>query len=77
MSEEGKQTRNAIISNIAEIENENVLRSMILIMGDYKVNENADERAGYLTPILYRLVTMADCKILRHVYSFVDAICAE
>lgn len=76
MSEEGKQARKAIISNVVEIENENVLRSMILIMGDYKVSENADERAGYLTLILYRLVTIANCKVLRHVYSFIDAICA-
>lgn len=77
MSKEGKQARNSIIANVAEIENENVLRSIVLIMGDYAVNENPDERASYLTPILYRLVTMADCKTLQSVYSFVDALCAE
>lgn len=77
MSKEGIQARNSIIANVKEIENENVLRSMVLVMGDYVVNENGDERASYITPILYRLVANADCSILESVYLFVDALCAN
>lgn len=77
MSKEGMQARDAIIANMGKIENENVLRSIVLVMGDYTVNENGDERASYITPILYRLVARADCSILESVYLFVDALCAE
>lgn len=76
MSDREKAKR-SIVEHVGEIENDNVLRSMIFVMGDYMVSENPDERASYLTPILYRLVTMADCKTLQSVYSFVDALCAE
>lgn len=76
MSKEGIQARDIIIANMERIENENVLRSIVLIIGDYLVSEDADERASYLTPILYRLVTKADCNILESVYAFVDAFCA-
>lgn len=34
MSKEGMQARNSIIANVREIENENVLKSMVLVMGD-------------------------------------------
>ena len=77
MTKEGKQARNEIIKNVAKIENENVLRSFVLIMGDYADSENADERAEYITSILYRLVTKADRKVLRSIYSFVDALCKD
>ncbi len=77
MSREGIQARNAIAANIGEIENENVLRSIVWVIGDYLAREDGDERASYLTPILYRLVTKADCNILESVYVFVDALCAE
>lgn len=77
MTKDGKKARSAIIANVADIENENVLRSIFLILGDYKVRENADERADYITPILYRLVTSADCEILKKVFLFVDAICKD
>lgn len=76
MSKEGIEARNIIIANVRQIENENVLRSMVLVMGDYAVNEDGDERASYLTLILYRLATKADCSILESVYAFVDALCA-
>lgn len=77
MSKEGIQARNAIIKNVADIENENVLRSIALIMGDYVVSEDGTERANYITPIIFRLVTKADCKTLEHVFLFVDALCEE
>ena len=77
MTKEGIQARNAIIANVADIENENVLRSIVLIMGDYAVRERevAEERANYITPILFRLVAKADCKTLEHIFLFVDALC--
>lgn len=77
MTKEGIQARSAIIENVAGIENENVLRSIALIMGDYVVSEDGTERANYITPIIFRIVAKADLNTLEHIFLFVDAICKE
>lgn len=74
---EREKAKKSIAEHVGEIENDNVLRSMIFVMGDYMVNEDGAERANYIMPIIRNLVCNADHKALECVYSFVHAFCAE
>lgn len=68
-----EQVRNSIIERLAEIKNDNVLRSIILVMGDYAVSENGEERANYITAILFSIIGCTEIKSLSKIYSFAKA----
>ena len=56
-----ERARKSIIKHLVEIEDDDVLRSIILIMGDYKLNENGEKRARCITEILFKIIS---CKKL-------------
>lgn len=70
-----EQAKNSIIKNIPKIDNDNVLRSVVFVIGDYLVSEEKEERANYITPILYLLVNNCDLDGLKRIYSFIKAVC--
>lgn len=72
-----EQAKKSIVEHVGAIENDNVLRSMIFVMGDYMVSDDGAERASYIMPIIRLLVCNADYKDLECVYSFVHALFAE
>lgn len=72
-----EKAKKSIAEHVGEIENDNVLRSMIFVMGDYMVSDDGEERANYIMPIIRNLVCNADRKALECVYSFVSSYCAE
>lgn len=72
-----EQAKKSIVEHVGAIENDNVLRSMVFVMGDYMVSDDGAERANYIMPIIRLLVCNADHKALECVYSFVSAYCAE
>ena len=52
MSDNGKRVMERIIERKPEIKNENVLKSIGLIIGDCAVDENGEERADWIMHII-------------------------
>jgi hypothetical protein len=52
MSDNGKRVMERIIERMPEIKNENVLKSIGLIIGDCAVDENGEERADWIMHII-------------------------
>ena len=52
MSDNGKRVMESIIERMPEIKNENVLKSIGLIIGDCAVDENGEERADWIMHII-------------------------
>lgn len=72
-----EQAKKSIVEHVGAIENDNVLRSMVFVMGDYMTSDDGEERASYIMLIIRLLVCNADHKALECVYSFVSAYCTE
>lgn len=64
-----EQAKKSIIEKLAEIENENVLRSIIFVMGDYAVSKGGDERANYITAILFSIISCEKIENLSKIYT--------
>ena len=77
MSDNGKRVMERIIERIPEIKNENVLKSIGLIIGDCAVDENGEERADWIMHIIYQLVANAGLEELKSIYSFSRGLCGE
>lgn len=59
-----ERARKSIIERLAEIENDDVLRSIILVMGDYVISKDGEKRANYITAILFSVVSCTEIKNL-------------
>ena len=64
-----EKARKSIIEHLAEIKNDNVLRSIILVMGDYAVSKDGDERANYITAILFSIIGCEKIENLIKIYT--------
>ena len=69
-----EQARKSIIERLAEIENDNVLRSIVLVMGDYAVSKDGEKRANYITAILFSVVSCTEIENLSKIYSVAKAL---
>lgn len=58
MSNDGKRVMESIVKRMSDIENENVIKSIGLIIGDCAVDDNGNERADWIFHIIYQLVTI-------------------
>lgn len=73
---EREKARKNIIKHLAEMENENVLRSMCFVLGDYAVSEDGEKRANYITAILQNVILCTEIENLKEIY-IVAKFCAE
>ena len=64
-----EKARNSIMKHLTEINCDDVLRSIIFVMGDYVVCEDGEERAGYITAILRNIVSCGKTENLCKIYS--------
>lgn len=64
-----ENARKSILERVQKTENDNVLRSMVFILGDYEVNKDGEERANYIAAILLKIVGCAEIKNLRNIYT--------
>lgn len=77
MSKDGEQARQRVIEKIQSLENENVLRSICFVLGDYGIDEKGEERAVYITAILAGIASTNDIELLSTIYSFTAALCGD
>lgn len=68
-----EQKRKSILERVRKIENDNVLRSMCFVMGDYAVSKDGEERANYIAAILLKIVSCAEIENLAKLYSCAKA----
>lgn len=71
---ETKQAKDSILKHIPNIDNDDVLRSVCLVVGDYMVCENGDERANYIASILLNIVRCENFQHLSNIYVFSKAV---
>lgn len=64
-----KNARKSILERVQKTESDNVLRSMVFVLGDYEVSENGEERANYIAAILLKIVSCTEIKNLRNIYT--------
>lgn len=72
-----ENARENIIRHIKEIEDENVLRSVVFILGDYMVSNDGEDRAKYITAITYNLAAKCDTRDLALIYAFANGFCEK
>lgn len=77
MSKDRKRVMDSIIERMPDIENENVLKSIGLIVGDCAVDDNGNERADWIFHIIYQLVANAGIDELKAIYSFSRGLCKD
>ena len=75
MSNDGKRVMESIVKRMSDIENENVIKSIGLIIGDCAVDDNGNERADWIFHIIYQLVANAGMNELKAIYSFSRGLC--
>lgn len=72
-----ENARENIIRHIREIEDDNVLRSIVFILGDYVVSNDGENRAKYITAITYNLAANCDMRDLALICAFANEICKK
>lgn len=68
-----ERAKKSILERVGGIENDNVLRGIIFVMGDYAVRDNADERALYIAATLEEIITCNEIESLSKIYTFAKA----
>lgn len=63
-----ENARKSITEHLAEVENDNVLRSMCFVLGDFLVQDNGDERASYIASILQNIILCKELENLSKIY---------
>lgn len=70
---EFEHARNKAIELLQNTDCENVVRSILFVLGDYAVTESrkeAEERAEYITSIIYYATSTVTMDALQYVHSF-------
>ncbi len=76
---EFEHARQQAIDILQNMESENVIRSVLFVLGDYGVTESenkkeAAERANYITAIIYYAVNAETMDDLQSIYSYTKAV---